>query len=200
MSAATQAFGAVNSEERAQASKSPAPGASIHPSAEIPTIAPDVVHSSAPAVASSHAPVGSPSPAAEGAISTVPVKATAPAHVVATAHAPIEAHPTAPAVAIPDGDSTHQLPSATTGDHNPAQAGGKDQCPARLPPPRAGMVAVNTCLQLLWVPRVAGIEFEGAGGGAVMAQYPPLLPADPPRTVANDPLPFLVGGGGSLSH
>ncbi|CAI5968281.1 unnamed protein product [Closterium sp. NIES-64] len=189
MSAATQAFGVVNSEERAQESKSPAPGASIHPSAEIPTIAPDVVHSSAPAVASSHAPVGSPSPTAEGAISTVPVKATAPAHVVATVH------PTTPAVAIPDGDSTHQLLSATIGDHNPAQAGGEDECPARLPPPRAGTVVVSTCLQLLWVPRVAGIEFEGAGGGAVMAQYPPLLPADPPRTIANDPLPFLVGGG-----
>ncbi|CAI5535334.1 unnamed protein product [Closterium sp. Naga37s-1] len=47
------------------------------------------------------------------------------------------------------------------------------------PVPAASAAARDRRLRLPWVPQVAGLEFVTAAGGAVTAQYPPLLPADP---------------------
>ncbi|CAI7840915.1 unnamed protein product [Closterium sp. NIES-53] len=55
--------------------------------------------------------------------------------------------------------------------------------------PTPGGEAASACLRLPWVPPVAGMEFLGAGGGAVRAQYPPLVAVDPAPSAADDPLP-----------
>ncbi|CAI5521248.1 unnamed protein product [Closterium sp. Naga37s-1] len=61
--------------------------------------------------------------------------------------------------------------------------------------PAASVAARDRRLRLPWVPPVAGLEFVTAAGGAVTAQYPPLLPADPaPPSVLDAPiLPTLPG-------
>ncbi|CAI5507404.1 unnamed protein product [Closterium sp. Naga37s-1] len=61
--------------------------------------------------------------------------------------------------------------------------------------PAASATARDRRLRLPWVPPVAGLEFVTAAGGAVTAQYPPLLPADPvPPSALDAPiLPTLPG-------
>ncbi|CAI5496116.1 unnamed protein product [Closterium sp. Naga37s-1] len=60
--------------------------------------------------------------------------------------------------------------------------------------PAASAPARDRRLRLPWVPPVAGLEFVTAAGGAVTAQYPPLLPADPaPPSALDAPLPTLPG-------
>ncbi|CAI5517631.1 unnamed protein product [Closterium sp. Naga37s-1] len=61
--------------------------------------------------------------------------------------------------------------------------------------PAASAAVRDRRLWLLQVPPVAGLEFVTAAGGAVTAQYPPLLAADPaPPSVLDAPLlPTLPG-------
>ncbi|CAI7744115.1 unnamed protein product [Closterium sp. NIES-53] len=54
--------------------------------------------------------------------------------------------------------------------------------------------AASACLRLPWVPPTAGMEFVSVGGGAIRAQYPPLVAVDPNPSAVDEPLLYLAEG------
>ncbi|CAI5502348.1 unnamed protein product [Closterium sp. Naga37s-1] len=130
--------------------------------------------------------------------------------------APVQTAAAVHVAASPADDLALQAVFATTG--SPAPSGSQQVAPSPTapppgarpriapqqvaPPPAApaasapasGGEAANSRRRMPCVPPVAGMEFVGAGGGAVRAQYPPLLVADVAAPAIDDPLPFLAGG------
>ncbi|CAI5520621.1 unnamed protein product [Closterium sp. Naga37s-1] len=157
------------------------------PAVAVP-VAPDAAVGSSPMAVSATTCGPGPNVAPAGAVQAAPVAAPVgqqPGQRSSRPHSP------APPPAAPPP----VVPPVTVAPSRPAVAP-VPLASAQAPSVPAASAAVrDRRLRLPQVPPVAGLEFVTAAGGAVTAQYPPLLAADPaPPSVLDAPLlPTLPG-------